>query len=143
MLKALCCLQPNGRFLFLMLDGRWTERNAGRLRTYDTMDGAQRGIRRFGATAPYRPVMVKLLDANDTDAAAPSTHIQNRDVRPGDVLVDAIGRPYFRVDAVHPARARGYVVFTGQSLQHRDGARTAGGHREDMVTVQRPDGRTS
>ena len=57
-------------------------------------------------------------------------------VRPGDVLIDAIGRPFFRVTEVHQARAKGYLVFFGDNLvPGRDGQ--AGGHRSDTVTVER------
>lgn len=59
------------------------------------------------------------------------------DVRPGDTLLDCTGKPYFRVTEVHQARAKGYLVFFGESLQHRDGARSAGGHRTQPVTVER------
>ncbi len=61
----------------------------------------------------------------------------NADVRPGDTLLDCVGRPYFRVTRVDQARAKGYLVFSGENLQHRDGAQTAGGHRSNPVTIRR------
>lgn len=64
-----------------------------------------------------------------------ATTITRGQVRPGDTLVDALGRPYFRVTEVHQARARGYVVFFGTRLLGGDGQE--GGHRAGTVVVAR------
>jgi hypothetical protein len=61
-------------------------------------------------------------------------------VRAGDVLVDAIGRPFFRVQEVHQARRRGYVVFFGDVLSKTYDGQSAGGHRSVVVNVYRLEG---
>ena len=56
-------------------------------------------------------------------------------VKVGDVLIDAMGRPFFRVTEVHQARKPGYLVFFGDNLVRRDGV-TAGGHKSNFVTIE-------
>jgi hypothetical protein len=72
--------------------------------------------------------------------------VERRAVRPGDLLIDATGRRYFRVDSVHPARARGYVVFFGVRLVAGGGndrpdpagsSAREGGNRTGRVSVAR------
>jgi hypothetical protein len=57
----------------------------------------------------------------------------------GDVILDGAGQPYFKVDRAYPARAKNYIVCVGVNLRDKDGSMTAGGHKDDVVTVRHSD----
>ena len=64
--------------------------------------------------------------------------IPRAQIRAGDLLLDFVGRPFFRVDRVHSARAAGYLVFEGAWLTPGDHGVNHGGHRDGIVSVMRP-----
>jgi hypothetical protein len=59
------------------------------------------------------------------------------EVRAGDLLLDFVGRPFFRVHRVSPAKAVGYLVFAGEFLTPGDHGVNHGGHRDGSVQVLR------
>lgn len=58
------------------------------------------------------------------------------ELQPGDVLLDATGAPFLRVQRNEPARARGYRVITGERLGRFDSTRT-GGNGDGLVRIER------
>ena len=54
---------------------------------------------------------------------------------PGDVVYNHLGQPIFRVEAVHRARARGYVVVYGEPLRNI-GSVSLAGHGQDLLRVE-------
>lgn len=62
-----------------------------------------------------------------------------RDVRPGDMVLDHLGRPMFKVSSVNQARSRHYMVCFGepQRLPQQATGQSVGGHRDNTVTVER------
>jgi hypothetical protein len=75
-----------------------------------------------------------------------NTTVERRNLRRGDELLDTLGRPFFRVECVDQARAKGYVVVTGYRLvrgSDDDGyspvesVATQPGHGMDLVSVRR------
>jgi hypothetical protein len=58
---------------------------------------------------------------------------ERRDVRPGEVLIDSIGRPMFAVVDVVRAKHPNYVILIGEK------GKRAAGHRTSLVVVDIPD----
>ena len=64
-----------------------------------------------------------------------ATRILRRSLLPGDLLLDCTGQPFLRVERVDQARARGYVVISGQPQGRNREPRTSG-HGNDAVLIQ-------